>query len=78
MSDLGLVAPCPPDRLPPGVTSGWHYAAPLAHMPTYLGYLLARFETAGGRVETVTVGSLPGAARLPKPAKRSRGRPTTQ
>jgi len=63
LNDLGMVAPCPPDRLPPGFTSGWHYAAPLAHMPTYLGYLLARFETAGGRVETATVGSLPGAAR---------------
>src|SRR5215469_4501384 len=63
LNDLGIVAPCPPDRLPPGFTSGWHYSAPLAHMPTYLGYLLGRFETAGGRVETATVGSLPGAAR---------------
>jgi len=63
LSDLGMVTPCPPDRLPPGFTSGWHYSAPLAHMPTYLGYLLGRFETAGGRVETATVGSLPGAAR---------------
>ena len=63
LNDLAMVAPCPPDRLPPGFTSGWHYSAPLAHMPTYLGYLLGRFETAGGRVETATVGSLPGAAR---------------
>jgi D-amino-acid oxidase len=32
-------------------------------MPTYLGYLQARFEQAGGRVETATVRSLTGAAR---------------
>ena len=31
-------------------------------MPTYLGYLHARFEAAGGRLETGTVGSLPAAA----------------
>jgi D-amino-acid oxidase len=63
LNDLGTVTPCPPGRLPPGFTSGWRYAAPLAHMPTYLGYLLARFENAGGHVEVTTVGSLPGAAR---------------
>ena len=57
-----MVRPCAS-----GSTSGsikrWRYAAPLAHMPTYLGYLQARFENAGGRVEVATVGSLPGAAR---------------
>jgi D-amino-acid oxidase len=31
-------------------------------MPTYLGYLRARFEAAGGRLEAGTVRSLPGAA----------------
>ena len=31
-------------------------------MPTYLGYLRARFEAAGGRVEAGTVRSLPAAA----------------
>jgi D-amino-acid oxidase len=30
-------------------------------MPTYLGYLLARFEATGGRLEAATVGSLPAA-----------------
>ena len=63
LDDLDAVTPCPPDRLPPGFTSGWCYAAPLAHMPTYLGYLQARFENAGGRVEVAVVGSLPCAAR---------------
>jgi len=63
LTDLGEVTRCPPGRLPDGFTSGWRYAAPLVHMPTYLGYLLGRFETAGGCVETGTVRSLPGAAR---------------
>jgi len=60
MSDLG-VSPCPAGDLPPGFASGWRYSAPLVHMPTYLGYLLARFEAAGGRLEAGTVGSLPTA-----------------
>ena len=63
LCDLGEVTPCPPGSLPDGFTSGWRYAAPLAHMPTYLGYLRARFEKAGGRVETATVTSLAAAAR---------------
>lgn len=63
LRDLGDVTRCPPDSLPEGFTSGWRYAAPLAHMPTYLGYLRARFERAGGQVETATVSSLYGAAR---------------
>src|SRR5262249_17731577 len=54
-------SPCPTGDLPPGFTSGWRYSAPLVHMPTYLGYLLARFEATGGRLEAGTVGSLPGA-----------------
>ena len=60
MSDLGA-SPCPTGHLPPGFASGWRYSAPLLHMPTYLGYLLARFEAAGGRLESGTVGSLPAA-----------------
>ena len=34
-----------------------------SHMPTYLGYLHARFEAASGRVEAATVRSLPAAGR---------------
>ncbi len=54
--------PCRAADLPAGFASGWRYSAPLAHMPTYLGYLRARFEAAGGRVEAGTVRSLPAAA----------------
>jgi D-amino-acid oxidase len=63
LGDLGGATPSPAGSLPPGFTSGWRFTAPLAHMPTYLGYLQARFERAGGRVETATVRSLAGAAR---------------
>jgi D-amino-acid oxidase len=63
LTELGPVTPCVRSSLPDGFTSGWRYAAPLAHMPTYLGYLRARFEKAGGRVETATVTSLTAAAR---------------
>jgi len=61
MGDLAA-SPCPAGDLPPGFASGWRYSAPLAHMPSYLGYLRARFEAAGGRAETGTVRSLPAAA----------------
>ena len=62
LADLGGAVPCRAADLPAGFASGWRYSAPLAHMPTYLGYLRARFETAGGRVEAGTVRSLPAAA----------------
>jgi D-amino-acid oxidase len=63
IADLGGYRPCGAAELPPGFSSGWRYAAPLTHMPTYLGYLRARFERAGGRLGVGTVGSLAGAAR---------------
>ncbi len=50
-----------PGELPPGFAGGWHYTVPLVHMPTYLGYLLARFEAAGGRLEAAAVSSLAAA-----------------
>jgi D-amino-acid oxidase len=49
---------CEQAELPDGFTNGWHYTAPLATMPVYLGYLSARFERAGGRLEVSPVGSL--------------------
>ena len=49
---------CDPAELPAGFTHGWHYCAPLATMPVYLGYLNARFERAGGRLEVAPAGSL--------------------
>jgi D-amino-acid oxidase len=63
VTDLGGYRPCGPAELPPGFSSGWRYAAPLTHMPTYLGYLRARLERAGGQLSVGTVGSLAGAAR---------------
>lgn len=62
LAELGGARRCEPGQLPPGFGSGWHYTAPLAHMPTYLGYLRGRLARAGGMVETSTVRSLPGAA----------------
>jgi len=54
--------PCRPSELPGGFTHGWHYTAPLATMPVYLGYLRARFERAGGTLELSPVSSLPELA----------------
>jgi D-amino-acid oxidase len=62
LAELGSAERCEPGRLPPGFGGGWHYRAPLAHMPTYLGYLRARLERAGGRLELGTVRSLAEAA----------------
>jgi D-amino-acid oxidase len=59
--EVGAV-PCPADGLPRGFASGVRYRAPLVRMPAYLGYLHARFEAAGGRVEAGVVRSLTGAA----------------
>ena len=49
---------CDQAELPAGYTHGWHYSAPLATMPVYLGYLSARFERAGGTLEVSPAGSL--------------------
>jgi len=54
--------PCEKSELPDGFTDGWHYSAPLATMPVYLGYLRARFERAGGTLEVSPVASLAGLA----------------
>jgi D-amino-acid oxidase len=62
LTELGGYRACGPGELPPGFTSGWRYATPLAHMPTYLGYLQARLERAGGRLTMATVTSLAGVA----------------
>jgi D-amino-acid oxidase len=55
---------CETAELPDGYTHGWHYTAPLATMPVYLGYLSGRFERAGGRLEVSPVGSLAELAGL--------------
>jgi D-amino-acid oxidase len=57
--------PCEEAELPGGFTDGWHYTAPVATMPVYLGYLLGRFERAGGTLEVAparTLAELAGAA----------------
>ena len=61
LRELGAV-PCPAGSLPSGFASGWRYRAPLVRMPAYLGYLHARFESAGGRVEAGLARSLASAA----------------
>ncbi|HEV2936335.1 MAG TPA: FAD-dependent oxidoreductase [Streptosporangiaceae bacterium] len=53
---------CEESELPEGFTNGWHYTAPLATMPVYLGYLRARLEQAGGTLEVSPAGSLPELA----------------
>jgi D-amino-acid oxidase len=63
LAALGGFTPCEPGSLPAGFACGWRYSAPLVHMSTYLGYLLGRFERAGGRLVLGTVTSLAGAAR---------------
>jgi D-amino-acid oxidase len=42
---------CAENELPPGYRDGHAFAAPVAEMPVYLGYLLDRFIGAGGHVE---------------------------
>jgi D-amino-acid oxidase len=49
---------CERAELPDGFSGGWHYTAPVATMPVYLGYLRARFERAGGTIELSPVSSL--------------------
>jgi len=50
--------PCEEPELPGGFAAGWHYTAPVATMPVYLGYLRTRFEQAGGTLEVSPAGSL--------------------
>jgi D-amino-acid oxidase len=59
--ELGAV-PCGAADLPGGFAAGWRYTAPLVRMPAYLGYLRARLEAAGGRIEAGLVRSLPAVA----------------
>jgi D-amino-acid oxidase len=51
-----------PSELPEGFVTGWHYTAPTATMPVYIGYLRARFSKAGGTLELARVGSLADVA----------------
>jgi D-amino-acid oxidase len=62
MQLLGDLRACEDSELHGGFSHGWHYTAPLATMPVYLGYLRARFERAGGTLEVSPVASLAGLA----------------
>ncbi|MDZ5447563.1 FAD-dependent oxidoreductase [Micromonospora sp. 4G57] len=53
---------CDVDELPDGFATGWRYTAPLADMPTYLGYLERRFSAASGQIEIRLIDSLDQAA----------------
>ncbi len=61
---IGDLRASEPAELPDGFGYGWHYTAPLATMPVYLGYLRDRFERAGGTVEISAVGALAELAGL--------------
>ncbi len=56
--DRSAVRPCTPEELPTGYSYGYRFTIPAIDMPTYLTYLLARLEAAGGSVTQNTVMSL--------------------
>ncbi|MEU4129520.1 FAD-dependent oxidoreductase [Streptomyces wuyuanensis] len=60
----GRVRELAPQERPAGVASGLRARLPLIDMPVHLGWLLARFEAAGGTVELRTVRSLDEPAAL--------------
>jgi D-amino-acid oxidase len=59
----GAVTAQPCDTLPEGFQSGWRYTIPVVNMPSYMDYLLRRFEAAGGVLQQGTVDTLEGLAK---------------
>lgn len=55
---VGGVRLAEPVELPPGYQYGLRFVVPLAEMPAYLPWLVARFEANGGRLEYRQLGSL--------------------
>jgi D-amino-acid oxidase len=55
---VGGVRLAEPAELPPGYRYGLRFVVPLAEMPAYLPWLVARFEANGGRFEYRRLGSL--------------------
>ena len=53
---------CTPADLPEGFVSGYRATVPLIDMPTYLDYLVGRFQDAGGELAVSPVPSLAEAA----------------
>ncbi|QSQ16071.1 FAD-dependent oxidoreductase [Myxococcus landrumensis] len=55
-----------PDELPPGLSEGYHFSAPVIEMPRYLPFLMERLRKLGGRIVQREVRSLEEAwARTP-------------
>jgi D-amino-acid oxidase len=48
---------CPPNLIPPGYASGWHYTIPIVNMRAYLAYLNERLAEFGVHVEIDRVAS---------------------
>src|SRR5262245_12360008 len=46
-----------PDELPEGYADGYVFEVPIIEMPIYLGYLMRRFQTLGGSIETHALAS---------------------
>ena len=57
-SAVGGVRAAAPAELPPGYRYGLRFVVPLAEMPSYLPWLLERFEAAGGELDCRRVSSL--------------------
>jgi D-amino-acid oxidase len=55
---VGGVRAAEPSELPPGYHHGLRFVVPLAEMPSYLPWLLERFEAAGGELDFRRVSSL--------------------
>jgi D-amino-acid oxidase len=53
---------CTPGELPDGFLTGFRVRLPLVDMPVYLGYLVERFQAAGGTIEVRPVASMAEAA----------------
>jgi D-amino-acid oxidase len=49
-TDAADLSGCPPGEVPAGYRSAWRLGAALVSMPDYLGYLQARYLSAGGTV----------------------------
>lgn len=54
----------PADRLPDGWAAGWTFVAPVAEMPVYLPWLVARIESLGGTVTRMALPGLPEHAQV--------------
>jgi len=58
---------CPASELPVGYRTGLRYRVPVVEMPTYLDYLLSRFQSDGGRLNLHPInelGEVLGAAQV--------------